>query len=130
MKLHDEIKVGDSIGVTLPRGEYSGSSMGNLPIGQGELVTPMQMVSAYSAIADGGSSVGIGCSTEHGEGRPMARPVRVVGLGGSLRAESTSRMALQVALDGAAASVDALPAVVAAVSLGLCAIAVIAIALN
>ena len=34
----------------------------------------------------------------------MARPVRVVGLGGSLRAESTSRMALQVALDGAAAS--------------------------
>ena len=34
----------------------------------------------------------------------MARPVRVVGLGGSLRAESTSRMPLQVALDGAAAS--------------------------
>jgi FMN reductase len=34
----------------------------------------------------------------------MARPVRVVGLGGSLRAASTSRMALQVALDGAAAS--------------------------
>jgi FMN reductase len=32
----------------------------------------------------------------------MARPVRVVGLGGSLRAESTSRTALQVALDGAA----------------------------
>jgi FMN reductase len=34
----------------------------------------------------------------------MARPVRVVGLGGSLRAASTSRSALQVALDGAAAS--------------------------
>ncbi len=34
----------------------------------------------------------------------MARPVRVVGLGGSLRAESTSRTALSVALDGAAAS--------------------------
>jgi FMN reductase len=34
----------------------------------------------------------------------MARPVRVVGLGGSLRAESTSRTALQVALDGAAGS--------------------------
>jgi cell division protein FtsI/penicillin-binding protein 2 len=28
--------------------------MGNLPIGQGELVTPMQMVTAYSAIANGG----------------------------------------------------------------------------
>jgi FMN reductase len=34
----------------------------------------------------------------------MARPVRVVGVGGSMRAESTSRTALQVALDGAAAS--------------------------
>lgn len=34
----------------------------------------------------------------------MARPVRVVGLGGSLRAESTSRTALAVALDGAAAT--------------------------
>jgi len=32
------------------------------------------------------------------------RPVRVVGLGGSLRQMSTSRTALQVALEGAAAS--------------------------
>ena len=28
--------------------------MGNLPIGQGLSVTPMQMAAAYSAIADGG----------------------------------------------------------------------------
>jgi FMN reductase len=34
----------------------------------------------------------------------MVRTVRVVGVGGSLRAASTSRTALQVALDGAAAS--------------------------
>ena len=34
----------------------------------------------------------------------MAGPVRVVGLGGSLRAGSTSRTALQAALDGAAAA--------------------------
>ena len=45
---------GEETGATLPLGEYSGSSMGNLPIGQGELVTPMQMVSAYAAIANGG----------------------------------------------------------------------------
>jgi cell division protein FtsI (penicillin-binding protein 3) len=45
---------GEEAGVTLPLSEYSGSSMGNLPIGQGELVTPMQMASAYSAIANGG----------------------------------------------------------------------------
>ena len=46
---------GEETGVTLPPSEYSGSSMGNLPIGQGELVTPMQMVSAYSAIANRGT---------------------------------------------------------------------------
>jgi cell division protein FtsI (penicillin-binding protein 3) len=45
---------GEERGVTLPLSKYSGSSMGNLPIGQGELVTPMQMASAYSAIANGG----------------------------------------------------------------------------
>jgi cell division protein FtsI/penicillin-binding protein 2 len=45
---------GDEQGATLPLSRYSGSSMGNLPIGQGELVTPMQMATAYSAIANGG----------------------------------------------------------------------------
>ena len=45
---------GDEAGATLPLSRYSGSSMGNLPIGQGELVTPIQMATAYSAIADGG----------------------------------------------------------------------------
>lgn len=34
----------------------------------------------------------------------MSRPVRVVGLGGSLRSESTSRTALQTALDGVQAA--------------------------
>ena len=34
--------------------EYSGSTIGNLPIGQGLAVTPIQMVAAYSAIADDG----------------------------------------------------------------------------
>jgi cell division protein FtsI (penicillin-binding protein 3) len=45
---------GEESGVTLSPAQYSGSSMGNLPIGQGELVTPMQMASAYAAIANGG----------------------------------------------------------------------------
>jgi cell division protein FtsI/penicillin-binding protein 2 len=45
---------GEEKGVTLALDHYSGSSMGNLPIGQGELVTPMQMATAYSAIANGG----------------------------------------------------------------------------
>ncbi|HEX3239396.1 MAG TPA: penicillin-binding protein 2 [Solirubrobacterales bacterium] len=34
--------------------EYSGSTMGNLPIGQGLSVTPMQMIAGYGAIANGG----------------------------------------------------------------------------
>ena len=38
----------------LPLAKYSGASMGNLPIGQGLAVTPMQMAVAYSAIANGG----------------------------------------------------------------------------
>ena len=45
---------GEEQGVVLPLSNYSGSSMGNLPIGQGELVTPVQMATAYSAIANGG----------------------------------------------------------------------------
>ena len=34
--------------------EYSGSTMGNLPMGQGLAVTPIQMVAGYTAIANGG----------------------------------------------------------------------------
>jgi cell division protein FtsI/penicillin-binding protein 2 len=45
---------GEEIGQVLPASRYSGSSMGNLPIGQGQLVTPLQMAAAYSAIANGG----------------------------------------------------------------------------
>jgi cell division protein FtsI (penicillin-binding protein 3) len=45
---------GEQTGVVLPESQYSGISMYNLPFGQGEEVTPMQMVQAYDAIANGG----------------------------------------------------------------------------
>jgi cell division protein FtsI (penicillin-binding protein 3) len=45
---------GEEIGLVPSLNHYSGSSMGNLPIGQGESVTPIQMATAYSAIANGG----------------------------------------------------------------------------
>ncbi len=45
---------GEEQGIVLHSWQYSGSSMGNLPIGQGESVTPIQMAAAYSAIANGG----------------------------------------------------------------------------
>ena len=46
---------GESPGIVPQVKDYSGSSMGNLPIGQGLAVTPLQMAAAYSAIANGGT---------------------------------------------------------------------------
>ncbi len=45
---------GEERGIVPPLKDYSGSTMGNLPIGQGLSVTPMQIATAYAAIADGG----------------------------------------------------------------------------
>jgi len=48
---------GESQGIVLPPDKWSGSTIGNVPIGQGIAVTPMQMASAYAAIANGGTWV-------------------------------------------------------------------------
>ena len=45
---------GEQSGIVLRPENYSGSSMGNMPIGQGIAVTPMQMATAYTAIANHG----------------------------------------------------------------------------
>jgi cell division protein FtsI/penicillin-binding protein 2 len=45
---------GEEQGLVLPLDKYSGSSMGNLPIGQGEAVTAVQLASAYATVANGG----------------------------------------------------------------------------
>jgi cell division protein FtsI (penicillin-binding protein 3) len=45
---------GEQQGIVLHYWQYSGSSMGTLPFGQGESVTPMQIATAYAAIANGG----------------------------------------------------------------------------
>ena len=45
---------GESPGIVLPENKWSGSSIGNIPIGQGIAVTPIQMASAYAAIANRG----------------------------------------------------------------------------
>jgi cell division protein FtsI (penicillin-binding protein 3) len=45
---------GESPGIVLPVDKWSGSTIGNVPIGQGIAVTPIQMASAYAAIANGG----------------------------------------------------------------------------
>ena len=45
---------GESDGIVPPERRWSGSSIGNIPIGQGIAVTPIQMASAYAAIANRG----------------------------------------------------------------------------
>ena len=45
---------GEAGGIVPRPKDYSGSSLGNLPIGQGLAVTPIQMATAYSALANGG----------------------------------------------------------------------------
>jgi len=45
---------GESPGIVLPPDKWSGSTIGNVPIGQGISVTPIQLASAYAAIANRG----------------------------------------------------------------------------
>jgi cell division protein FtsI (penicillin-binding protein 3) len=45
---------GESKGIVLPPERWSGSTIGNVPIGQGIAVTPVQMIAAYGAIANKG----------------------------------------------------------------------------
>jgi cell division protein FtsI/penicillin-binding protein 2 len=98
---------GEEQGIVLHRRQYSGSSMGNLPMGQGESVTPMQMATAYSAIANGGilrpprivDSIG---------GKPVPRPPgqRIIS---TTAAAQLRNMLRGVLADGGTASGAAIP---------------------
>ena len=45
---------GETRGIVLPLERWSGSTIGNLPIGHGIAVTPVQMAAAYAAVANDG----------------------------------------------------------------------------
>jgi cell division protein FtsI (penicillin-binding protein 3) len=45
---------GESAGIVIPRDTWSGPTIATIPIGQGVAVTPLQMASAYSTIANDG----------------------------------------------------------------------------
>jgi cell division protein FtsI/penicillin-binding protein 2 len=66
---------GESPGIVLPEDRWSGSSIGNIPIGQGIAVTPIQMASAYAAIANRGVWVRPHLVDRIGAS-PAARPMR------------------------------------------------------
>ena len=44
----------EAAGITLPLDEWSGTSIGSIPIGQGISVTALQMLSAFNVVANGG----------------------------------------------------------------------------
>jgi cell division protein FtsI (penicillin-binding protein 3) len=62
---------GEGAGIVPRPKDYSGSSLGNMPIGQGLAVTPIQMATAYTAIANRG--VLRTPYTVQGNGRPGRR---------------------------------------------------------
>jgi cell division protein FtsI (penicillin-binding protein 3) len=73
---------GEEQGIVPPLDEYSGSTMGNLPMGQGLSVTPIQMMQGYAAIANGGI-LRAPQLIEKVEGEPVPEPQghRVIGAG-------------------------------------------------
>ena len=98
---------GEQQGIVLEPSQYSGSSMGNLPMGQGESVTPIQMATAYSAIANGGilrpphivQAVG-------GKSQPIPDGHRIIS---STTASEVRDMLRGVLADGGTASGAAIP---------------------
>lgn len=66
---------GESKGIVLPPDDWSGSTIGNVPIGQGIAVTPMQMVAAYGALANDGVWLQPHL-VERVEGKKAVRPER------------------------------------------------------
>ena len=76
---------GEERGIVMPVEKYSGTSMLNLPLGQGQSVTPMQIMAAYGAIANGGV-----LRTPQVVRRVGGRPV-AAGDGARVISEQTSR---------------------------------------
>ena len=66
---------GESPGIVLPLRHWSGSTIGNVPIGQGIAVTPIQMAAMYGALANQGVWVEPHL-VDHVRGRRIGRPMR------------------------------------------------------
>ncbi len=66
---------GESPGIVLPVDRWSGSTIGNVPIGQGIAVTPIQMAAAYAAMANKGVWIQPHL-VDHVRGERAAKPKR------------------------------------------------------
>jgi len=69
---------GESAGIVVPPDEWSGSTIGNVPIGHGVAVTPVQTASAYAAIANHGLWVQPHLVDRIGATRPSVERRRIV----------------------------------------------------
>ena len=85
---------GESPGIVRALEDWSGSSIGNIPIGQGIAVTPIQMVSAYATIANRGKWV---------EPKLLAGTVDGVTDNGEVRIDSAAPPATRRVLHGGVA---------------------------
>jgi cell division protein FtsI (penicillin-binding protein 3) len=74
---------GESAGIVPPLEQWSGSTIGNVPIGQGIAVTAVQMADAYAAVANGGV---------------LVQPHLVARIGGDVRQRPDRRRVLTPAM--------------------------------
>ncbi|MDQ3893588.1 MAG: penicillin-binding protein 2 [Actinomycetota bacterium] len=81
----------ESAGIVLPPERWSGSTIGNVPIGHGIAVTPIQMAAAYAAIANRGVLVRPHL-VERIEGRPPPKPRRRRVLAATVAARLTNML--------------------------------------
>jgi len=82
---------GESRGIVLPRERWSGSTIGNVPIGQGIAVTPIQMAAMYGALANNGVWIEPHL-VDHVRGRRIKRPARHRVLSSSVSREVISML--------------------------------------
>ncbi len=89
---------GETPGIVLPVERWSGSTIGNVPIGQGIGVTAVQMAAAYAAVANGGMWIAPHL-VDHVSGGGRARPERRRVLSAPI-ADEVRRMLENVVLEG------------------------------
>ncbi len=98
---------GESRGLVLPLEQWSGSTIGNEPIGQGIAVTPIQMAAMYATVSNGGMWMQPHLAARVG-GRPQAKPQQHRIMSKQIAAEVKSMLGGVVA-EGGTGTLAAIP---------------------